>query len=96
MDQEKEFVLILVSIVGSFVLAGGLGYAVYAWLKSKWQRPISADSLRELRDQISQLQTSVDAISLEVERVSEGQRFATKLLAERADAAHVERDRPAH
>ena len=33
------------------------------------------------------LERAVDAIALEVERISEGQRFVTKLLAERGDAA---------
>ncbi len=32
---------------------------------------------------VARLQASVDAISLEVERISEGQRFTTKLMTER-------------
>jgi hypothetical protein len=34
-------------------------------------------------DRIERLQQAVDAIAVEVERVSEGQRFVTKLLSER-------------
>ena|SRR6476469_8582316 len=34
-------------------------------------------------DAIARLQASVDAISIEVERISEGQRFTTKLMNER-------------
>lgn len=34
-------------------------------------------------DRLSHLERAVDAIALEVERISEGQRFTTKLLAER-------------
>jgi len=37
----------------------------------------------EMQSQIQHLMQSVDAISIEVERISEGQRFATKMLAER-------------
>ena len=37
----------------------------------------------ELKEQINQLSQSVDAIAIEVERISEGQRFATKMLADR-------------
>jgi hypothetical protein len=37
----------------------------------------------ETQAQIQHLMQSVDAISIEVERISEGQRFATKMLAER-------------
>ncbi len=32
---------------------------------------------------IARLQASIDAISIEVERISEGQRFTTRLLNER-------------
>ena len=38
-------------------------------------------------DRLRHLEQSVDAIAIEIERISEGQRFTTKLLAER-----VERD----
>ena len=37
----------------------------------------------EMQSQIQHLMQSVDAISIEVERISEGQRFATKMLADR-------------
>ncbi len=37
----------------------------------------------EVQNQIQHLMQSVDAISIEVERISEGQRFATKMLVER-------------
>ena len=35
-------------------------------------------------DRMARLEQAVDAIALEVERISEGQRFTTKLLADRA------------
>lgn len=41
----------------------------------------------ELTAQLGQLTQAVDAIALEVERISEGQRFATRLLSEQRDAA---------
>src|SRR4051812_33794675 len=37
-------------------------------------------------DRMTRLEQAVEAIALEVERISEGQRFTTKLLAERAAA----------
>jgi hypothetical protein len=39
------------------------------------------------RLQLEQLQQSVDAIAVEVERIAEAQRFSAKLLAERIDPA---------
>jgi hypothetical protein len=41
----------------------------------------------ELTGQLGQLTQAVDAIALEVERISEGQRFTTRLLSEQRDAA---------
>jgi hypothetical protein len=40
-----------------------------------------------LTSQLTQLTQAVDAIALEVERISEGQRFTTRLLSEQRDAA---------
>jgi len=41
----------------------------------------------EVSARLSQLTQAVDAIALEVERISEGQRFTTRLLSEQRDAA---------
>ena len=40
----------------------------------------------EVSSQLAQLNQAVDAIALEVERISEGQRFTTRLLTEQRDA----------
>ena len=41
--------------------------------------------------QLQQLQQSVDAIAIEVERIAEAQRFSAKLLAEHAEPAALKR-----
>lgn len=41
----------------------------------------------EVTAQLAQLNQAVDAIALEVERITEGQRFTTRLLSEQRDAA---------
>ena len=60
-----------------------------AWLR----RPRAADSkqLQEIAERLAKLEQSVDAIALETERISEGQRFTTKLLSDRAPAEKVAR-----
>lgn len=45
----------------------------------------------DLTPHIRQLQDSVDAMALELERISEGQRFTAKLMAERSGAAAHEK-----
>jgi len=42
----------------------------------------------EVTAQLTHLSQAVDAIAVEVERISEGQRFTTRLLSEQRDAAH--------
>lgn len=43
---------------------------------------------------LQQLQQSVDSVALEVERISEAQRFTTRLLAERSLAGENDNDVP--
>ena len=40
-------------------------------------------------DRLARLEQAVESIAIEVERISEGQRFTTKLLAERAQADQI-------
>jgi hypothetical protein len=46
--------------------------------------PVAAPIPVEMKNQLQLISQSVDAIAIEVERISEGQRFAAKLLADRA------------
>lgn len=66
----------------------GLG-VVLTLLASRWRRVRRGGSAGAPRPdpQIQQLAVAVDAIALEVERIGEGQRFVTQLLAERDAAA---------
>lgn len=48
--------------------------------------PVAAPLPREVSEQLRQISHSVDAIAIEVERISEGQRFTSKLLSEQARA----------
>lgn len=45
--------------------------------------PVATPIPKEVRDQLQQISQSVDAIAIEVERISEGQRFTTKMLADK-------------
>jgi hypothetical protein len=49
--------------------------------------PRQSVPLDEISRQLAVLQQTVDATAIEVERLGESQRFTTKLLAERVDAA---------
>jgi hypothetical protein len=45
--------------------------------------PVATPIPKEVRDQLQQISQSVDAIAIEVERISEGQRFTTKMLTDK-------------
>jgi hypothetical protein len=48
-------------------------------------------SLAKIEERLGRLEAGVDSIAVEVERISEGQRFTTKLLAERPSETGVSR-----
>jgi hypothetical protein len=62
-----------------FPLAIGAGRAI--WKRSLRPGPAPA-ALTETAQRLERIEASVDAIAIEIERVSEGQRFVTKLLSE--------------
>ena len=62
-----------------FPLAFGVGRAI--WKRSNRPGPPAA-AFTETAQRLERLEASVDAIAIEIERVSEGQRFVTKLLSE--------------
>lgn len=64
----------------------------FAWARGIWRRakpaPLPA-KLDEVAPRLDRLEQAVDAIAIEVERISEGQRFITKVFAERPASAHA-------
>ena len=53
-----------------------------SWRRTNGVTDSLSPSLNDAR--LSRLEQAVDAIALEIERISEGQRFTTKLLSEQA------------
>ena len=64
------------------IIAGSSYRLLKMWLQRSGRLSIPEADLQEIRDRLGQLHQAVDAIAIEVERLSEGQRFTTKLLAE--------------
>jgi hypothetical protein len=75
----------MVFVVGVIAVIGASAVAV---ARSSARRHAAPDDsnrrLDEIAARLSHLQMTVDASAVEIERISEGQRFTTKLLAERA------------
>lgn len=74
------------------LVAMGIGFTalllfplVFAWSRRIWRRSaVSVPIPTELVDRIGAMERSLDSVAIEVERIGEGQRFVTRLLAERA------------
>src|SRR3954471_11431585 len=74
------------------------------WIRSRARQvaagdPTIAPRLEEISKHLAQLENVMESTAIEVERISEGQRFTTKLLAERSVTpatapAMPERSRP--
>lgn len=57
-----------------------IGFARMMWKRSS--QPVLPAAIPETNARLASLEQSVDAIAVEVERITEGQRFITKLLSE--------------
>jgi hypothetical protein len=73
------------------LLASTLSAVVVGLVRGVQSKPKRLQTPDTQQQQLEQLQQSVDAIAVEVERIAEAQRFSAKLLAERADQAAVRR-----
>ncbi|MEP6733050.1 MAG: hypothetical protein ABJE10_20575 [bacterium] len=51
--------------------------------------PVASAVPTEIASRLERMEQAIDSIAIEVERISEGQRFTTKLLAERVPVAGV-------
>lgn len=75
--EAIQLVFVVLTIFIGAPLAIGYAYRTY------FRGGRGDDRLaRELADRLARLEAAVDAIAVETERISEGQRFVTKLLAE--------------
>lgn len=77
----------IIAIVGFFstVIIVTLGFPlVRVYAKRKEQEPQVLTSA--MTDRLARMESAIDAMAIEIERISEGQRFVTKLLAEREQA----------
>jgi len=80
--EAIAMVMVLLTLFVAAPLAIGYTYKTY------FRAPRGDDRLtREVAERLARLEAAVDAIAIETERISEGQRFVTKLLA---DARAVE------
>ncbi|MDB4881398.1 MAG: hypothetical protein JWL95_164 [Gemmatimonadetes bacterium] len=82
--NDPSKVIVAVSLFGSiaYIVKHVSSHIFSVAVKETERRPLEDDRL-------ARLEQAVEAIAIEVERISEGQRFTTKLLSERAQAGQA-------
>ncbi len=77
-DISIAFFIMVAAIIVGYPIMRAIGRRIEGGAPAP--QPLPGD----VRNQLQHIAQSVDAIAIEVERISEGQRFASKILAERS------------
>jgi hypothetical protein len=86
--MAQETALGLMGLIAAMVILGPLVRMIARRFDRRTEIKAGGEHTQVLQQQILTLQQSVDAMSLEVERISEAQRFQTKLLSEGRGPSH--------
>jgi hypothetical protein len=85
MFWDEDIIIPIAFMVTVVILA--IGIPLVRALARKWERqPVRPELPADLRDRLARIEQGMDSIAIEVERISEGQRFTTRLFADRAGA----------
>ena len=81
--EDPGKIIVALSVIGSLVYT--IRMVVNAWLGPRRDKArLAAGAPQIAEDRMTRLEQAVDAIAFEVERISEGQRFTTRLLSEQS------------
>jgi len=82
MDRYTALVAMTALITGSIMIAT-VAQAIASSIGKRRKQAMPDAAVDRIEERLSRIEQAVDAISVEVERISEGQRFTTKLLSDR-------------
>ena len=84
--MDRHLVIPLAGMIMIVTMSLGIPL-VRAWTK-RWERDgLAPREPSDVSQRLERIEQAIEAMSIEVERISEGQRFTTKLLSSRADGA---------
>ncbi len=78
--------LTAISILSIVMVWGPLAWAAGRVMIRRWAHPKPAPQILESSARLERMEQAIDAVAIEIERISEGQRFVTQAMAKR-DAA---------
>lgn len=82
MSDPGKVIVAVVFFVAVATVIRSIAAMFFSWRRQSSVGESATSSMADAR--LSRLEQAVDAIAVEVERISEGQRFTTKLLSEQA------------
>jgi hypothetical protein len=82
MDENLARV-IMAGVIGITISVSMISMAVARMVSSRRKKTLGDDVVVRLEERLERMEQAIDAMATEVERVSEGQRFTSRLLAER-------------
>ena len=75
--------IIIAGVIGATISISMVAMAIAKMVSSRRRKEVPESSVARLEARLERMEMAIDAMATEVERVAEGQRFTTKLLAER-------------
>ena len=85
MSREEAIVAIIAIVAGTVMVVGVAGSIAWAWVRGKRAAAAVPDgSVARIEQRLERMEQAIDAVAVEMERVSEGQRFTSRLLSEQA------------
>ena len=75
--------IIIAGVIGVTISISMVAMAVAQIVTSRRRKDLPESSISRLEERLERMEQGIDAMAIEVERVAEGQRFTSKLLAER-------------
>ena len=85
MDRFEAIVAVFGIIFGTTSVVGVAWAAAYGAVKyRKAASPVPDAFLARIEQRMDRIEQAIDAVAVEIERVSEGQRFTTKLLSDKS------------
>jgi hypothetical protein len=86
MPADLGVVIALIGVLSGVAVLAGAFAGAYFFGKSRGQREsIMTPRDLELQSRLTRIEQIVEATSIEIERISEGQRFTSRLLAEKKE-----------
>ena len=93
MNHDSSIVLMAIAVCGSIaVIVKSIAEAAVKYAEGRRRQAPAGESVSDAR--LARLEVAVESIAVEIERISEGQRFTTRLLNDQAQRALPSLNRP--